>query len=106
MRRLKKLWLVVTSFWPLKLPQGMSAFNSLVEDVAELSGLPQNDKLKKVISLLILQLPPTTARVPKRLIVKQIQKAAANQVAAENLQRLQELENSLNNETKESHCIN
>jgi hypothetical protein len=84
------IWL--NSFIPEKLPQGMSEFNRWVDEISYLSGLPLNDKLRKVISQLIISLPPQMAYVKKRYIVTTIQKAAANQVAFENLKLISEKE--------------
>jgi hypothetical protein len=82
------IWL--NSFIPEKLPQGMTEFNRWVDEISHLSGLPLNDKLRKVISQLIISLPPQVAYVKKRYIVTTIQKAAANQVAFEMLRTIPE----------------
>lgn len=84
-------WLIwLNSFIPEKLPQGMTEFNRWVDEISYLSGLPLNDKLRKVISQLIISLPPQMAYVKKRHIVQTIQKAAANQVAFETLSLINE----------------
>jgi hypothetical protein len=75
---------------PYPLPKGMTEFNGWVEDIAQLSGLPYNDRLKNVIAQFILMLPPDTAFYSKRRLSNQIRKAAANQVAGEVLQLEQE----------------
>ncbi len=66
-----------------RLPQGMTEFNSWVRDVSELSGLPNNLRLRTVIAMFILKLPPEMISFPKWRLAKQIKKAAANQVASE-----------------------
>lgn len=86
---------------PEKLPQGMKEFNLWVEDIALLSELPVNDKLKKVIGTLILQLPPTIAYVPKKHIANLVKKAAANQVSVEVLQLINEKEKA-----EQPHSVN
>lgn len=98
--RLIKKW---KSYLPEKLPQGMTEFNAWVDDVAVLSGLPVNDKLKKVIGTLILQLPPHVSQVPKNHIASLVKKAAANQVSVEVLQLINEKEKA---ETQESSKLN
>lgn len=90
MKRLSNLVIWLNSFIPEKLPQGMTQFNRWVDEISYLSGLPNNDKLRKVISQLIISLPPQMAYVKKRYIVTTIQKAAANQVAFETLSLLDE----------------
>lgn len=88
--RLTKLLIWLNSFIPERLPQGMTEFNRWVEEISELSGLPINDKLKKVIGTLILQLPPQVASVPKRHVANLVKKAAANQVSVEVLNLIDE----------------
>jgi len=88
------------SYLPEKLPQGMKEFDLWVDDISVLSGLPINDKLKKVIGTLILQLPPSTSYCPKNYIARLVQKAAANQVSVEVLQRIND------NEKAESQTVN
>ena len=86
---LTKKW---KSYLPEKLPQGLTEFNNWCEDIAILSELPVNDKLKKVIGTLILQLPPSVAKIPKNHIANLVKKAAANQVSVEVLQTINEKE--------------
>lgn len=96
LRKGKKLKVPLIKKWksyiPEKLPQGMKEFNEWVNDISVLSELPVNDKLKKVIGTLILQLPPTVAKVPKNHIANLVKKAAANQVSVEVLQLINEKE--------------
>lgn len=73
----------VRCFFPSRLPQGMKEFNQFVADVAELSDLPNNLRLRTVISMFILKLPPEMISFPKWRLAKQLKKAAANQVASE-----------------------
>lgn len=88
---LTKKW---RSYLPERLPQGMKEFDRWVEDISVLCDLPINDKLKKVIGTLILQLPPSTSYCPKNYIARLVQKAAANQVSVEVLQLINEKEKS------------
>jgi hypothetical protein len=73
----------INSLIPEKLPQGLTEFNNWVDDISELSGLPVNDKLKRIVGMLILQMPPTKAFVPKNKLANLVRKAASNQVAVE-----------------------
>lgn len=79
--------------FPSRLPNGVEEFKAFVDDIAELSGLPNNEKLQSVISSFILSLHPTTDAIPKLLMAQQLRKAAANQVAFEMLDRLKEKQN-------------
>lgn len=89
---LKKQWLVIKSYVPERLPQGMKEFDRWVDEVSTLSELPINDKLKKVIGTLILQMPPAANFCSKNYIVALVQKAAANQVSVEVLSLINEKE--------------
>lgn len=99
MKRLSKFWLSLNSFVPEKLPQGMTEFNRWVEEISLLTGLPVNEKLKKVIGTLILQMPPQMAHVKKRHIANLVKKAAANQVSVEVLKLIDEKEKQQNDAT-------
>lgn len=88
--RLTKQLKWLNSFVPERLPQGMTEFNRWVEDISELTELPINDKLKKVVGTLILQMPPQMAYVKKRHIANLVKKAAANQVSVEVLNTIDE----------------
>lgn len=92
----KRQWLIAKSYIPERLPQGMKEFDKWVEDISILSELPINDKLKKVVGTLILQLPPATNYCSKNYIVSLVQKAAANQVSVEVLSLIDEKEKSEN----------
>ena len=96
---LKLQWLVIKSYVPSRLPQGMKEFDVWVNDVSLLSELPINDKLKKVIGTLILQMPPSTNYCSKNFVVSLVQKAAANQVSVEVLSLLDEKEKHENPST-------
>ena len=96
---LKLQWLVIKSYVPSRLPQGMKEFDAWVNDVSLLSELPINDKLKKVIGTLILQMPPSTNYCSKNFVVSLVQKAAANQVSVEVLSLLDEKEKHENPST-------
>lgn len=95
----KRQWLIVKSYVPERLPQGMKEFDAWVDEISILSELPVNDKLKKVIGTLILQMPPSTNYCPKNHIVSLVQKAAANQVSVEVLSLIDEKEKSKNPES-------
>ena len=103
MPKKNKLWRKFRANFKERLPQGMTEFNQFVEDIADLSGLPMNDQLKKVSAMFVLQLPPVVSSVSKRYIISQLQKAAANQVS---VAVLAEIENKANiDETKDKASI-
>jgi hypothetical protein len=90
----------IKSYVPERLPQGMKEFDLWIDDISMLSELPINDKLKKVVGTLILQLPPSVAYVPKNHIANLVKKAAANQVSVEVLQLINEKEKANNTSTQ------
>lgn len=61
----------------------MTSFNKWVADIVRLSGLPNNESVRKVAADFILRLPPALAYLPIRKVANQLIKAAANQVALE-----------------------
>lgn len=87
---LAKLIKWAMSFFPSRLPIGKKEFEGWVTDVAWLSGLPYNDRLRAVTSQFIFSLPPTMASFKKRTLANQLRKAASNQVASEVLKLLDE----------------
>ncbi len=99
---MKKLLLRLTSFFPRKLPTGMTSFNAWVSDIIVLSGLPDNDTVRNAAAGFIFQLPPTMARFPVRKIANMLIKAAANQVAQ---QVLLDAKEKAESERKESKAV-
>lgn len=93
-----KLIKKILSRFPSRLPQGMTEFNRFVEDVAWLSELPDNDRLRVVVATFIMQLPPSTNSFSKWRLANLIRKAAANQVASE-------AERTANEKTKEQQGV-
>jgi hypothetical protein len=78
----RKITFIVMSFWPRKLPIGMTTFEAWVTDLIRLSGLPDNATTRNAAASFILQMPPTVSHIPLRVLAKRLIKAAANQVAA------------------------
>jgi len=67
------------SFFPTRLPIGMTAFEKWATTVIRLSGCPDNRSTRFSLSVMIMH--GKKARVPKRFYALQLYKAAANEVA-------------------------
>lgn len=103
MKKLLKLsLLVVTSFFPRKLPIGMTKFNEWVQDIVLISGLPNNSTTRGLAATFILQIPPNIGYISIRRVSDMLVKAAANQVGAEVIK----LNIEASNEKAESKEVN
>lgn len=71
------------SFIPRRLPTGMKSFNSWVDDMIAVSGLPNNETIRKAAATFLFRLPPTTGYIALRKMSNQLVKIANNQVAME-----------------------
>lgn len=73
----------VLSYFPSKLPTGVTAFHAYADEVIELTGpIADVDSLKWAIANQIIHLPPQTSYKPKQYFVRSLMKAAANQIAS------------------------
>ena len=77
------------SFFPSRLPVGLTEFDAWVDDIIELSGqFAERESMAQALANLLMHASPgdkfQTARshIPKRWFVKGLVKGAANQVAA------------------------
>jgi len=80
---MKNLLKILRSFFPRKLPIGMSSFNSWVDDIVLVSGLPNNESVRKLAANFILSIHSDVAYMSIRRVSNLLVKAAANQVAIE-----------------------
>ena len=72
------------SYFPSKLPVGMSEFNVWSQDIIDLAGpMADDDSMKFAIASQLMHQGSTSDRIPKRFFVAALRKAAANQVAAQ-----------------------
>lgn len=79
-----KFFKVARSYFPSKLPVGMSEFDAWADSIIELSGqFADVDSMKFAIASIVIHLPPTRSSVPKSYFVKSMRKSAANQVASQ-----------------------
>lgn len=80
---MKSLWNSFRSFFPRRLPTGMKSFDAWVKDAIEISGLPDNPKIRSIAANFIFAIPPGVAYMSIRRISNILVKVAANQVASE-----------------------
>lgn len=74
----------VLSLLPTKLPVGVPQFESFVNDIIELAGpYADRDSMTWAIANMVIHLPAGTAAVPKNHFVRNLRKAAANQIASQ-----------------------
>ena len=78
---LKGLAATLASFVPTALPRGRTDFENWAESIIAQAGLPDNRSTRFALYVMIMHLPSTTAKKPKRYFVQSMQKAASNEVA-------------------------
>lgn len=79
--KLKRLYNYVRSYFPSRLPVGLTEFNAWADEIIDLTGqIADSESMKFVICTSIMHLPATAASVPKQFFVKTLRKTAANQV--------------------------
>jgi len=83
MPNLKRMLRLLKSFFPRKLPIGMTSFNKWIDDIIFVSGLPDNKSTRQLAANFILHAPPTVTYMSIRKISGLLARAASYQVAAE-----------------------
>lgn len=72
------------SYFPTKLPVGMTEFHAWADSIIELAGpYADPDSMKYAIASALIHLPATRSAIPKNYFVGTLRKAAANQVASQ-----------------------
>lgn len=83
MKRIKFIYKLALSYFPTKLPVGLTEMQAFCNDIIELSGkYADDDSMKYVITTSILHLDPNIDRASKQFFMRKLRKAAANQVAS------------------------
>lgn len=84
LQTIKNLLKLVLSYFPSRLPVGMTEFKMWSDEIIALTGpLADPDSMRFAISSQIMHLAPQRCSVPKRYFVASLRKAAANQVASQ-----------------------
>ena len=79
---------LIASYFPSALPTGMTEFASWANRILAMSKVPNNPSTQFTLATMVLHLDAANDRKPKRYFVKALNKAAANQVAAETFNQL------------------
>lgn len=80
---MKKLLKILISYFPTRLPVGMTEFKKWSADIIEIVGpIADEDSLRFAIASQVLHSPAKTDKVPKQAFVAALRKAAANQIAS------------------------
>lgn len=88
-KQIKNAYQKVLSFIPQRLPVGLTEFDAWADSIIELAGrFADNNSLKYVLSDIIMRLKPTQDKVSKHYFVKSLRKAAANQIAAQQMYQI------------------
>lgn len=83
MNRLSSLIKRALSYFPSKLPVGVSEYETWANSIIELAGqFADADSMKWALNNMVLHLPSTSASVPKNHFVKCLRKSAANQIVS------------------------
>lgn len=78
----KKLFKKIKSYFPQRLPVGVTAFNFWADEIIVLAKCPNNDSFKFALATMIINLGPTRNKAPKNYFVKALQAGMAKQVAS------------------------
>jgi len=107
--KLKKALQVVKSYFPTKLPEGVTEFDVWSTDIIKLSGLPFNESMKFAVAAMIINMRKDDEfYIPKRRFVQMLRVSAARQVsgfvmyeAKEKQKKAQELAEKAANEAQQ-----
>lgn len=81
---MRLLLLKVLSYFPQRLPVGVTEFEAWADNIIALSGkFADTESMKFALSSQILHLPAQSSSVPPQYFIRSMRKAAANQVASQ-----------------------
>ena len=84
MSKLTFLFKYICSYFPSKLPTGMTEFNKWLDDVVELTGPIATERdMHFVLCSILIHADVKHGALPKRYFVTRLIKSAANQVASQ-----------------------
>lgn len=78
---MKRLIAYLLSYLSTPLPVGMVEFKEWSDSILILSKVPDNDSTRFAIAVMIMHLNPDVDSVPKREMVRRLNKSAANEIA-------------------------
>ncbi len=94
--RVKKQASRARGHFPSPLPVGMAEFDSFANSIFDAYNLPNMPSYRHAIATMIMHLPPTQSRVPKKYFAASIKKAQSNEVAYQVIQDSKAAEKAFN----------
>lgn len=92
-KQLVRVLLQLKSYFPTKLPVGLTAFNQWSEDIITLSGpMADKDSMRFAIASILIHADSGIGALPMQYFVKRLRKSAANQVASQVFQEIKTLQ--------------
>lgn len=79
--RIRALIGLIASFLPTPLPKGYEEHKRWANSILELANCPDNDSTRFALAVMIMHCSSTENRKPKYFFVKQLEKAASNEIA-------------------------
>lgn len=86
--KIKKQLNKVKSYFPTRLPIGMTEFNDWTSSIVNTFDLPDNDSTRFGLAVMITHLQPTEFTKSKRYFAISVKKSMANQIAFANMEEL------------------
>lgn len=81
---MNKFLLTIRSYFPTKLPVGLTAFHKWADDIATLTGpIADETSMKFAISSIVIHADAKHGSLPLQYFVRRLRKSAANQVASQ-----------------------
>lgn len=92
LQNLLKPILLFLSYFATSLPQTINDFDIFYQDLVDLFELPTGNQTKHALASMLMQLPQTTVKYPKRYFAKCLQKSIVNEAAFKVLKQINEEE--------------
>ena len=91
------------SYFPTRLPVGLTEFNAWSSSIIDLAGnFADEDSMRWAIANMVMHLPSTKSRVSKNYFVQCLTKTAANQVAGQVFINIKEKQEALRKAAEEA----
>ncbi len=83
LKTIRRIFNLVKSFIPTRVPIGTAEFESFAKDIIELSGAPDNDSTRWALGFMVIHGASDQAYKPKRYFVKCLIKTMSNQICSQ-----------------------
>lgn len=106
MRFKMRLFKILSSYFPSKLPVGVAEFDKWANSIIYLSGhYADLDSMKFALATMIMHLGAQKASISKQYFVRSLRKTASNQVAAQIFQDIKEKQKAQQAAAAESAAV-